>query len=76
MVDVEAETYMPHVESDEEKVNFLINYTLDKTQPGSIILLHPFCDACENSRKALGEIIDGLREKGYQFVTVSELLNI
>ena len=45
------------------------------TQPGSIILLHPFCnDGCEPARAALPLIIEGLQAKGYHFVTVSELM--
>lgn len=74
MVDVEAETYMPKLESDEEKKDFLSDYTIEQTKSGSIILLHPFCESCKSSRDAIGAIIDGLQTKGYQFVTVAELL--
>lgn len=74
MVDVEAETYMPKLENDEEKVNFLVDHTLEKTKPGSIILLHPFCESCGNSRQALERIIDQLHSEGYELVMVSELL--
>lgn len=74
MVDVEAETYMPKLETDEEKVEFLVKYTLEKSQPGSIILLHPFCESCGASREAIAPIIDGLHAKGYEFVTVTGLL--
>lgn len=74
MVDVEAETYMPKLETDGEKKDFLVKHTLEKTQPGSIILLHPFCESCGSSRKAIEPIIDALQADGYQFVTVSELL--
>jgi peptidoglycan/xylan/chitin deacetylase (PgdA/CDA1 family) len=74
MVDVEAETYMPKLETDGEKKDFLVKYTLEKTRPGSIILLHPFCESCSSSREAIEPIIDALQADGYQFVTVSELL--
>lgn len=74
MVDVEAETYLPKLATEQEKTAFVVDYTIEKTQPGSIILLHPFCEACAFSREALGPIIDGLQAEGYQFVTVSELL--
>lgn len=67
MVDVEPDTYG----SD---AGFLVEYTLENTKPGSIILLHPFCETCSGQREAISKIIDGLHEKGYQFVTVSELL--
>lgn len=75
MCDVEAETYTNLKEGDEKKV-FLYNYTVKHTQPGSIILLHPFCDNCNSTRQALPEIIDQLKKDGYRFVTVSELLAI
>lgn len=75
MVDVEAETYMPQLESDSEKTRFLVEHTVGRTQPGSIILLHPFCEACSSSRQAVGQIIDLLQSKGYKFVTVTELLS-
>ena len=46
---------------------------LDQAKPGSIIIFHinkraPF------TKKALPDIIAGLREKGFRFVTVSQLL--
>lgn len=74
MVDVEAETYMPKLESDSEKTQFLVDYTIEHTKPGSIILLHPFCKQCTASRQAVGQIIDKLQSMGYKFVTVNELL--
>ena len=67
MVDVEPDTY------GSEAV-FLVEYALENTKPGSIILLHPNCDTCNGQREAIPKIIDGLQAKGYQFVTVSELL--
>lgn len=74
MVDVEAETFMPKLESEEEKRDFAIDYTIEKTESGSIILLHPLCESCKPSRDAIEPIIDGLQAKEYQFVTVTELL--
>ncbi|MGO1165008.1 MAG: polysaccharide deacetylase family protein [Janibacter sp.] len=46
--------------------------TIDATRPGSIILLHPW-NGRTTTQKAIGPIIDGLRDEGYRFVTVSEL---
>ncbi|MFD6399952.1 polysaccharide deacetylase family protein [Nocardia sp. NPDC060249] len=46
--------------------------TLAETRPGSIILLHVMHGA--ESITAVPEIVDGLRARGYRFVTVSELL--
>tara|TARA_R100000027_G_scaffold184_1_gene210 strand:- start:12001 stop:13173 length:1173 start_codon:yes stop_codon:yes gene_type:complete len=45
--------------------------TSDKTQPGTIILMH---DWSTKSLDALPAIIEILRDRGYQFVTVSELI--
>ncbi|MBN2168218.1 MAG: polysaccharide deacetylase family protein [Actinobacteria bacterium] len=52
----------------------ILDYTLKETRPGSIILLHPFGSEGSADIRALPEIIDGLREEGYSFVTVSDLL--
>ncbi len=65
--DVEPDTYG----SD---ADFLVEYALENTKPGSILLLHPNCDTCIGQRDAISKIIDGLQAKGYRFVTVSELM--
>lgn len=51
---------------------------LDNVQPGSIILLHdgPYTADRRNTVKAVPLIIEGLWEKGYDIVTVSELLKL
>jgi peptidoglycan-N-acetylglucosamine deacetylase len=69
-------TIMWDVEPDsfETSTEFLVQYTLEHTKPGSIILLHPSCESCSGQREAIGKIIDELQGRGYQFVTVSELL--
>jgi peptidoglycan/xylan/chitin deacetylase (PgdA/CDA1 family) len=74
MWDVEPDTYADQMGEGQEKVKFIVDYTLKHTLPGSIILMHPFCKTCESDRKALVEIIDGLKKEGYRFVTISELL--
>jgi peptidoglycan/xylan/chitin deacetylase (PgdA/CDA1 family) len=48
--------------------------TLDQVRPGSIILLHPWNADHDADLAALPRIVDGLRTKGYRFVTVNELL--
>jgi peptidoglycan-N-acetylglucosamine deacetylase len=48
--------------------------TIEQTRPGSIILLHVMYQSRAESLKAVPKIIDELRSKGYEFVTVSELL--
>jgi peptidoglycan/xylan/chitin deacetylase (PgdA/CDA1 family) len=59
------------VAADADRV---VEYVLEETQPGSIILLHIMYRSRVASREALPGIIQGLREKGYRFVTISELL--
>jgi len=47
---------------------------LSKASPGSIVLMHAGSGAV-NTPAALPNIIKGLKDKGYQFVTIPELLN-
>lgn len=69
MWDVEPDTYVP---GDRDAI---IQYTLQNINPGSIILIHPFCgEVCEADRAALPVIIDELINDGYTFMTVGELL--
>ena len=56
-------------------VEAMVAQTVAAARPGSIILLHPFCaDECTTDRAALPLIIDGLRARGLEPVTVAELL--
>lgn len=68
--DIEPETW-PEVAKSSETI---AAHVLDEAQPGSIILLHVMYDSREESRKALPAIIKGLKDKGYTFVTVSDLI--
>jgi peptidoglycan/xylan/chitin deacetylase (PgdA/CDA1 family) len=69
MWDLEPDTYFPG------NAKLIMKNIFENTRSGSIILLHPFCrKACEADRDALPEIIGGLKERGYAFVTISELL--
>jgi peptidoglycan/xylan/chitin deacetylase (PgdA/CDA1 family) len=43
-------------------------------RPGSIILLHAMYPAREPTRQALGPLLDRLKQRGFRFVTVSQLL--
>lgn len=49
--------------------------TIEAARPGDIILLHPMYNSRAATRAALPEIITGLRGRGFDFVTVSELLS-
>lgn len=52
----------------------IINRVVTRAHPGDIILLHA-SDSVKQTHEALPVIIDQLREKGYDFVTVSALLS-
>ncbi|GGE00726.1 polysaccharide deacetylase family sporulation protein PdaB [Paenibacillus nasutitermitis] len=51
----------------------IVNRVVGKAHPGDIILMHA-SDSVKQTHEALPAIIDQLREKGYEFVTVSELI--
>jgi chitin deacetylase len=67
--DVEPETFV-------EKSEDIIKYTLENTKNGSIILLHVAYDIRAESMNSVSPIIKSLREKEFEFKTVSELLAI
>jgi len=51
----------------------VVNFVLKEAKPGSIVLLHDGQYPLPTPQ-AIGTIIDALRKDGYEFVTVSELL--
>lgn len=55
-------------------VEQIVKNVVDNAHPGGIILMHA-SDSTKQTHLALPIIIDKLREKGYEFVTVSELLS-
>ncbi len=55
-------------------VDNIINRVVTKAHPGDIILMHA-SDSCKQTHLALPSIIDQLRAKGYEFATVTELIN-
>lgn len=67
---IEPETY-PEVAADSSKIT---QHVLEKIEPGSIILLHVMYESRQESLNSVKEIITSLKEQGYSFVTVSELL--
>ena len=48
--------------------------TLAQVRPGSIVLLHAMYASRAQTRQAIGPIVDGLKQRGFRFVTVSQLL--
>ncbi len=55
-------------------VSRLVNNVLREARAGGIVLMHDGGGNRLQTVKALPQIIDGLRKRGYRFVTVSELL--
>lgn len=56
-------------------VNSIIDRVSKKVHPGDIILMHA-SDTCKQTTEALPVIIKNLKDQGYEFVTVSELLKM
>jgi polysaccharide deacetylase family sporulation protein PdaB len=55
-------------------VNKIVKSVLKKTQNGDIILLHDYVEGKTQTIDALKQILPKLKERGFRFVTVSELL--
>lgn len=69
-MDVEPESF-PAVAADADRI---VAHVLGKARPGSIILLHVMNESRTETIKALPRIIKDLKNKGYRFMTVSQLL--
>src|SRR5262245_59261430 len=69
--DVEPDSY-PEIAADSSKI---VAHTLEKTRPGSIILLHVMYKNRGESLKAVKGIVTGLKGNGYSFKTVSQMLD-
>lgn len=52
----------------------MADYVITNASNGSIIIMHVMYESREASRQALPALIDGLKARGFKFVTVSELL--
>lgn len=70
MWDVEPESF-PDIDGNAEAIT---KHVLDNVRSGSVIIMHVMYRSRAASREALPKIIDGLRERGYAFVTVSTLM--
>jgi chitin deacetylase len=66
--DVEPDSY-PEIAADSNKI---VAHVMEKTKPGSIILLHVM--GRSESLKAVKGVVAGLKGQGYSFKTVSEML--
>ena len=56
-------------------VQAITDRVLKKVEPGDIILMHA-SDTCLQTPEALPKVLEGLKQQGYQLVTVSELLTM
>jgi len=56
--------------------SILVRNVLKEAKPGGIVLMHDGGGDRSKTVKALPEIIDGFRQRGYKFVTVPELLEL
>jgi len=54
-------------------IDTIIERVTKKVHPGDIILMHA-SDTCKQTTQALPTVIKSLKEQGYKFVTISELL--
>ena len=68
--DIEPESH-PGIARSRDRI---IRYVLDRVQPGSIVLLHPWYPSGAPTRAAVPILIDSLRARGYEIATVGELL--
>ena len=68
-----AEKSDEHIAQDPERI---VAHVIEQTKSGSIIILHVMYPSRETSRQALPGVIDGLKARGFRFVTVSELLSL
>ncbi|QUH26506.1 polysaccharide deacetylase family protein [Serpentinicella alkaliphila] len=67
---IEPESYA-EVATDADKI---VDYVVKNIEPGSIILLHVMYESRRQSLNAVEGIISSLKEEGYSFLTVTELL--
>lgn len=68
--DIAPETFDGPMRRPEE----ISSAILEQVRPGSIILLHPMNGYRETVQQALPIVIGNLRQRGFRFVTLSELL--
>ena len=54
--------------------NKIVNTVLSNIQNGDIILFHDYVDSENETIEALDEIIPKLKEEGYNFVTITEMI--
>lgn len=53
----------------------IVKRVLDRVHPGAIILMHA-SDTCTQTPDALPRVLEGIKSRGYEMVTVSKLLEL
>ena len=66
-----APEVIPEIANDPEK---LAAYVIEHSKNGSIILMHLMSEDRQASLKSLHQLIPGLKSKGFEFKTISEIL--
>ncbi|OIJ15160.1 polysaccharide deacetylase [Anaerobacillus arseniciselenatis] len=69
-MNIEPDSY-PEIAAD---ANDIVDHVVENIKPGSIILLHVMYESRRESLNSVEGIITSLKEEGYTFVTISELL--
>lgn len=54
----------------------IVQHVMERVRPGSIILLHPWYRSGEPTRQAVPQLIRSIRDRGFRFVTISEMLRL
>jgi chitin deacetylase len=67
---IEPDSY-PEIASDSKKI---VEHVNENIEPGSIILLHVMYGSRKESLESVKGIVDSLKAKGYEFKTVSEMV--
>jgi peptidoglycan-N-acetylglucosamine deacetylase len=70
--DIEPESF-PQVASNPASI---VQHVMERVRPGSIILLHPWYRSGEPTREAVPQVIRSIHERGFRFVTVTEMLRV
>lgn len=78
--DTNRKTIMWDIEPDSDRevareAGRIEDHVVERAQPGSIIILHVMYKSRAESLRAVAGIIDKLRERGFEFRTVSELMS-
>jgi peptidoglycan/xylan/chitin deacetylase (PgdA/CDA1 family) len=69
MWDVEPDSYA-EIGSSADRI---VAHVLEEVRPGSIIILHVMYPSRRESLRSVEGIVRGLKQRGYRFVTISEL---